>query len=150
MTDDRRRRSTFLVLGVLLPLALLAGTTAGSVALPPGAVLASIARALGLAASAPSPLGPAGEAILWSVRLPRVLLAALVGGGLAVVGAALQSVFRNPMADASLLGVSSGAALGAVFAVKVGWASQLFLALPMSALTGALATMLVVYALAHV
>ena len=60
------------------------------------------------------------EVILWSVRLPRVLIAALVGGGLAVVGAALQALFRNPLADAGLLGVGPGAALGAVLAVQPG------------------------------
>jgi iron complex transport system permease protein len=83
------------------------------------------------------------------VRLPRVLLAALVGGGLAVVGAALQAVFRNPMADAGLLGVGSGAAMGAVLSVRLGWATDLFLALPLSAFAGALAAVLAVYALAH-
>jgi iron complex transport system permease protein len=57
-----------------------------------------------------SPLAEMGEVILWSVRLPRVLIAAIVGGGLAVVGAALQSLFRNPLADAGLLGVGPGAA----------------------------------------
>ena len=80
-----------------------------------------------------------GEVILWSVRLPRVLIAALVGGGLAVVGAALQSLFRNPLADAGLLGVGPGAALGAVLAVNLGWAQQRFLAMPLAAFAGALA-----------
>src|SRR5207249_4607820 len=74
--------------------------------------------------------------------------AALVGGGLAVVGAALQSVFRNPMADSGLLGVGSGAALGAVLAVKLGW-GQTFLALPVAAFAGAMAAVLAVYVLAH-
>lgn len=134
---ERRRRRTFLVLCALLPLAMLLATSAGSVRLPWRGVL-------GL-----TPLDAAGQTILWSVRLPRVLLAALVGGGLAVVGAALQSVFRNPLADASLLGVSSGAALGAVVAVHLGWASQLFLSLPLCAFAGAMVTVLAVYVLAH-
>ncbi len=54
---------------------------------------------------------------LGSARLPRVLLAALVGAGLAVVGAVLQSITRNPLADPHLLGVSSGGALGAIIAL---------------------------------
>jgi iron complex transport system permease protein len=78
-----------------------------------------------------------------------VLLAAVVGGGLAVVGATLQAVFRNPMADASLLGVGGGAALGALLAVRYGWASQVFLALPLSAFVGALGAVLCVYLIAH-
>lgn len=83
------------------------------------------------------------------MRLPRVLLAAVVGGGLAVVGATLQAVFRNPMADAGLLGVSSGAALGAVLAVNAGWAASVFLALPVAAFAGALGALVLVYVLAH-
>lgn len=149
MTERRRRRLVLAVLAMALPLAVLAGAAVGSVPLPVGSVLASLGSAFGLPLSGLPPLTPQGEAILWSVRLPRVLLAALVGGGLAVVGAALQSVFRNPMADAGLLGVGSGAALGAVIAVNLGWAHQLFLALPMAAFVGAMAAVLAVYALAH-
>jgi iron complex transport system permease protein len=96
-----------------------------------------------------SGLDPAGETILWTVRLPRVLLAALVGGGLAVVGAALQAVFRNPMADSGLLGVGSGAALGAVLAVRLGWSTEVFFALPTAAFLGAMGSLLLVYVLAH-
>ncbi len=109
-----------------------------------GSVRLPLSGILGLA-----PLEAAHHSILWNVRLPRVLLAAVVGGGLAVVGATLQAVFRNPLADAGLLGVSSGAALGAVVAVNAGWASQVFLALPAAAFGGALAALLLVYALAH-
>lgn len=144
-----RRRGTYLVLAAGLCAALLAATTAGSVPLPLGAVLKAIGSALGLARAGASGLGPSGETILFSVRLPRVLLAALVGGGLAVVGAALQSVFRNPMADAGLLGVGSGAALGAVLAVNLGWAARVFLALPLAAFAGAMAAVFALYALAH-
>jgi iron complex transport system permease protein len=144
-----RRRSVFVALAVLLPIAILIATAVGSVALPTRGVLASIASALGWRGAEPSGLGPAGEAILWTVRLPRVLLAAIIGGGLAVVGATLQSVFRNPMADAGLLGVGSGAALGALVAVRTGLAERVFLALPLAAFAGAAAAVLAVYVLAH-
>jgi iron complex transport system permease protein len=145
--DRRRRRLTLLALLAALPIALALGAAVGSVALPFGRLLASVAsRALGGDAA---PLGAAGEAILWTVRLPRVLLAAVVGGGLAVVGATLQAVFRNPMADAGLLGVGAGAALGAVAAVRLGWAAEVFLALPLCAFLGALGAVLGVYALSH-
>jgi iron complex transport system permease protein len=129
-------------LAAVLAAAMVAALCAGSVALPPAGVVQSL---LG----APSSLSAPQETILWVLRLPRVVLAALVGGGLAVVGAALQAVFRNPMADAGLLGVGSGAALGAVLAVKLGWASEVFLALPLSAFAGALLAVLAVYTLAH-
>jgi iron complex transport system permease protein len=126
------------VLCAALPLAVALAIAIGSVRLP----------LLGLVGL--QPLEPAQQAILWNVRLPRVLLAAVVGGGLAMVGATLQAVFRNPLADAGLLGVSSGAALGAVLAVNAGWAANVFLALPLAAFLGALAALVLVYALAHV
>jgi iron complex transport system permease protein len=130
-------------LAAALALALLVATAKGSVALPLEGVLRSLAARLGLASA--GGLDATGETILLTVRLPRVLLAAVVGGGLAVVGAVLQSVFRNPLADAGLLGVGAGAALGAVLAVHLGLATTLFFALPLSAFAGALAAVLAVY-----
>ena len=65
--------------------------------------------------------------VIWAVRGPRTLLAAIVGAGLALAGAALQSVFRNPLADSQILGVSAGAALGGVFGILLfgaGWPSM--------------------------
>lgn len=148
MSEAPRRRAVFIALLALLPSTLMAAMAMGSVALPLPSIVASLAAAAGLAADA-APLGSAGEAIFWSVRLPRVLLAALVGGGLAVVGAALQAVFRNPMADSGLLGVGSGAALGAVLAVRFGLVGEIFFGLPLAASAGALAAVLLVYVLAH-
>lgn len=104
-------------------------------------------RGLGLT-SAPA-LDEARTIILGEIRLPRVLLAALIGGALALTGALLQAVFQNPMADASLLGVGSGAALGAVIAVKLGWSFDIFLALPAAAFAGALGAALIVYLVAE-
>ena len=63
---------------------------------------------------------PVQEKVLSNIRIPRVLLAALVGGSLALSGAALQGLFRNPLADPGLIGVSSGAALGAIFMIVLG------------------------------
>ena len=148
MTEATRRRAVMLALLALLPLTLMVAAAVGSVSLPPRSILASLAAASGLSSDT-APLGPSGEAIFWSVRLPRVLLAALVGGGLAVVGAALQAVFRNPMADSGLLGVGSGAAFGAVLAVRFGLVGEVFFGLPLAASAGALAAILLVYLLAH-
>jgi iron complex transport system permease protein len=137
-------------LGAGLPLVLLLAASAGSVGLSPLSVLASIGSAARILPAGLDRLDHSSEVILWSVRLPRVLLAALVGGGLAVVGAVLQSVFRNPMADAGLLGVGPGAAFGAVLAVNLGWAQRVFLALPLAAFAGAMVAVLALYLLAHV
>lgn len=90
--------------------------------------------------------------ILFETRLPRVLLAAIVGAALAVTGAALQGLMRNPLAEPHVIGVSGGAALGAVLAVVLGgreaFAQQLLL--PISASVGAFLSMLVIYRLAVV
>jgi len=148
MTEAGRRRLVLLALLAALPLAMAAAVALGSVRLPLRSVVASLVSAAGLPLLGP-PLDAPGAAILWSVRLPRVLLAALVGGGLAVVGSTLQSVFRNPMADSGLLGVGAGAAFGAVLAVRLGWAAHVFLALPLAAFAGAMAAIVLVYVLAH-
>lgn len=147
MRDRGKRRGAFLVMGTLLPLCLFAALAAGSVMLSPTGVARSLAATAGLPVA--GTLSTPHETILWTLRLPRVLLALLVGGGLAVVGASLQSVFRNPMADSGLLGVGSGAALGAVVAVRQGWATETFMALSMAAFAGAMAAVLAVYGLSH-
>lgn len=148
MSESRRRRAVFVGLLAALPIALIVAAAVGSVSLPLRSVAASLAAATGLTPDT-APLGVTGEAIFWTVRLPRVLLAALVGGGLAVVGAALQAIFRNPMADSGLLGVGSGAAFGAVLAVRFGLVGEIFLGLPLAASAGALTAILLVYLLAH-
>ncbi|MFQ5703141.1 MAG: FecCD family ABC transporter permease [Gemmatimonadales bacterium] len=86
--------------------------------------------------------------IVRDLRLPRVLLAFLVGGGLAVTGAALQALVRNPLADPYLLGLSGGAGLGAVLAIVLHAGGPW--AIPLSALVGALLAIALVYRLALV
>lgn len=85
-------------------------------------------------------------AVLWAIRLPRVALGALVGGGLAVAGATLQGIFRNPLAEPGLIGVSSGAALGAVAAIVFGLVTFGSVTLPLFAFGGGLIATLIVYA----
>ena len=88
------------------------------------------------------------EHIVWLIRVPRMLLSALVGAGLALIGAVLQAVTRNPLADPHLLGVTSGATLGAVIVVlHVGEIVGL-LTLPIAAFIGALLSMILVLAIA--
>jgi iron complex transport system permease protein len=99
-----------------LLLALVVGVVVGPVDLGVGDVLQSIAAKLGVP-GVHSPLSPTAEAILWDLRVPRVVLAALVGGMLATAGATYQGVFHNPLADPYLLGVAAGAGLGATLAI---------------------------------
>ena len=91
---------------------------------------------------------PGQAHIVWLIRVPRLLLGALVGAGLALIGAVLQAVTRNPLADPHLLGVTSGATLGAVIVVlHVGQIVGL-LTLPIAAFIGALLSMLLVLVIA--
>lgn len=85
--------------------------------------------------------------IVLDIRLPRVLAAILAGSALAMAGTLMQGLFQNPLAGPEILGVSSGASLGAVIAVVTGFGSQLF-GLPLASVTGALATAVLVYVLA--
>ncbi|MCB1740928.1 MAG: iron ABC transporter permease, partial [Gammaproteobacteria bacterium] len=80
---------------------------------------------------------PMVDIIVWQVRLPRTLLAIIVGGSLALAGAVLQGLLRNPLAEPGLIGVSGAAALGAVIAFYTGLVNSLPLALPLGGLLGA-------------
>jgi iron complex transport system permease protein len=102
------------------------------------AVLALVASVL---------LGPAGlqADIIWNLRVPRALLAFLVGGALGAAGASLQALVRNPLADPFLLGLSGGAGLGAVLAIALHLSGPW--ALPIAAFAGAIAALVLVYRL---
>jgi iron complex transport system permease protein len=124
-----------IVLGVLLPVSLSLAVAVGSVHVPFGMIASLVlAKVTGMAVG---PDQSAYEAILFYLRLPRVVLAALVGGGLALAGAVLQGLFRNPMADPGIIGVSSGGALGAVVALLGGFAASALWLLPLMAFVGA-------------
>ena len=135
------------------------------VVLASAAVMAALLLAglLGLA-TGPAPLGPGDVAaalvgrarsdlaatVVWELRLPRVLLAALAGGGLAVAGAAFQALTRNPLADPAVLGVAGGAALGAVLGQLGGLEDSLAATIGLSAVAfaGALVAASAVYLIA--
>jgi len=92
--------------------------------------------------------GEAARMILWEIRLPRAMLGALIGGALGLSGAVLQGYLRNPLAEPGLLGISGGAALGAVIAIHTGAAGAFALALPAGGLLGAAIAPLAVMLLA--
>lgn len=127
-------RRVAIVLGVaslLLAVAAIVGVGLGSVRLAPGDVVRALAG-----------WGdPVTVSVVRDLRLPRVALAALVGAGLAMSGSALQATLRNPLAEPYLLGVSGGAAVGAVLAVVAGLAGAALL--PLAAFVGAVAAVIV-------
>jgi len=118
LTAKHAARPLFLLLGFLLLLVLWLSLALGPVSLPLGDTLRALARLCGLPVSADD-LGQA-ELIVGQIRLPRTLLGVATGGVLALAGVAMQGLFRNPLADPGLIGVSSGAALGAAIAIVFG------------------------------
>lgn len=135
-------------LALLCLVAAFLALATGSLDIAPGRILASLLQPLGIGLG-PEPAAHESAAVL-QIRLPRVVLALLIGAALAQAGAAMQGIFRNPLADPGLVGISSGAALAAVAVLVLGEAVGLFQLLParwvLPAATfggGVLATMLV-------
>ena len=149
MTTTARRRRAAVPLGVVLAglAVLLVGSVVLAVTFGPADVsaaeaFASIGHHLGLPVEVPERLT---DAIVWELRTPRTLTAAVVGAGLALAGAVMQSLTRNPLADPYLLGLSSGASLGAVAVLVLGFA----VALPAAAFIGALGALALSLAIAR-
>ncbi|MEV6674157.1 iron ABC transporter permease [Streptomyces sp. NPDC051162] len=144
----RRRTGTLLTLGMtgaLLVLCLLS-TSLGAYDIPVGDVLRSLLHRVGLGGH---PLDRVGESVLWNVRLPRVALALLVGASLGCAGALMQGVFGNPLAEPGVIGVSAGAAVGAVASIALGLTFLGNWTVAACAFAGGLATVLAVYALSR-
>ena len=132
------RRWLFPLLLILLAAALASSLAVG----PPPMPLADVLRAL---------VGGAGDVdrmIVVEVRLPRAILAVMIGATLGLSGAALQGFLRNPLAEPGLIGASGGAAFGAVVAFYSGVAGMFVWALPFGGVAGALVAVAVVWLLA--
>ena len=140
-----------IVIGLLLLVAvgvLAAGV--GSVGIPPLTVMKILVSRIPAVDIAPT-WPDTWDTILWQLRLPRIVLAAIVGGALSVSGATYQGLFRNPLADPYLIGVASGAGLGATIVLVAGVPSS-FLGislLPAAAFIGAVAAVTVAYVIAR-
>ncbi|AVM63899.1 ABC transporter permease [Dietzia sp. oral taxon 368] len=137
-----------LVLGgatLLFGAAMLLGTLIGPAGLTAGGVLLDLLDRLPLIA-VDSGLTERQQVILWEIRIPRVVLGAIVGAMLAIAGATYQGVFRNPLADPYLLGVSSGAGLGATLAIVAGGAMGSAM-VPPAAFAGGMIAVLATYTL---
>ncbi|MEH2482673.1 iron complex transport system permease protein [Nitrobacteraceae bacterium AZCC 2146] len=155
-TKSRVRRPPALavlcVLVAALLLTMLLAATVGAAGIP----LTRLPAALGLTTTEPgNALASRDQLILWSIRIPRVAVAAMIGGLLGASGAIMQGLFRNPLADPALVGVSSGGAFAAAGAIVISdsrFATHiLFLQpylLPLAAFMGSLATTIILYRIA--
>lgn len=172
---ERQQKSRMLLwtLGALLVLCFCLAAGWGAVAISPPQILALVAKSLGFGGSSGEgfsetsvwAFGRREETVFLAIRLPRAVLAILVGSALAVSGAALQGLFRNPLADPGLIGVSTGAALAAAAFIVLGGslsaalsasfgfefhgATLGFMALPLAAFLGGLVSTFLVYRIAN-
>lgn len=145
-----REKTALIALLALLAGAILLGIGDGALPISIPQIFAIFAHKIGLNLNVP--FDPQQESVLWAIRLPRVILGVLVGASLAISGTLLQGLFRNPLAEPGLLGVSSGAALFAVAAIVLGetifgdvFTVYKFYALPVAAFVGGTLTILIVY-----
>lgn len=158
----RRLRSAGLLTGLTIALLILSVVAAGvgQLQIPPAEIVGSVMHRIDSGLEGllhlelpldlgPLPHHPQGDNALWKVRFPRVALAALVGASLATAGALMQGVFGNPLAEPSVVGVSSGAAVGASLVIVTGitWLGNWTIAV--AAFTTGLATTLLVHSLSR-
>jgi iron complex transport system permease protein len=145
------RRRPFLLNTLLLIIAFVFSIALGAVFISPDTIFRILASQI--PGTAITPDWPNSfSAIIMAVRLPHTVLVALTGAALASSGAAYQGLFRNPLADPYLIGIASGAGLGAVIAMALNWPTSLFgyYLIPVGAFIGAISTVLLVYNLARV
>ena len=135
-----------LVAAAFLVGSLLVGLGVGPVGIGAGAIVESALSHLPLL-HVHDPLAKLDDAVLWQIRAPRVALAAIVGGMLAVAGSSYQGVFHNPLADPYLLGVAAGSGLGATLAIAYAHVGHTGWVLPLAAFVGGLSAVAATYAL---
>lgn len=157
LVQRRGRQANLILIGlaVLLVITALAGVGIGAVSITPSQILSILTAQIGL--ELPWSFDSRQEAVVMAIRLPRVILGIVIGAALAMSGAALQGLFRNPLAAPSLIGISSGAALGATTIIVLGgtvfegFTNQLgYAALPLAAFLGGILVTIMVYRLSLV
>lgn len=139
----------YLTLLAALAVALVVSTLLAAGVGPVGVPAGEVARILLHHLTGGGDTAATSDLIIWRIRFPRVLLGAVVGAGLALAGAVVQGVVRNPVADPYLLGLSHGASVGAVLVLTTGATALGVLTLPAAAFAGAGAAMAVVLAMAR-
>ncbi|MFD5887494.1 FecCD family ABC transporter permease [Streptomyces sp. NPDC060334] len=147
--SPRRTPVVLVLLAASLVASAVAGLALGAVRMAPGQVIDVLLAGPGAGAGAG---GGAAGAIVWDVRMPRLLLGAVVGAGLAVAGTVLQALVRNQLADPFLLGASSGASAGAVLVIVLGAGVLDFAGgaeVPVAAFAGSMGALVAVYAMAR-
>lgn len=132
-----KKRNIFIILILLLTTIFLIALAIGSVSVPLTEILKILSNNI---LQTNFDIDKAQNNIIFNIRLPRVILAMLVSVALSVAGATIQGIYRNPMADTGVLGISSGASFGAIVAIATGFSSLHLFAMPLFSVVGALIT----------
>ena len=109
MERKKKQVISILILIVLLLGIIIIALHLGTIKVPVLGGLQSIWQGLGIPVTVTNPLEPEQEAVLWYIRMPRILIGLMVGASLALAGAVMQGIFSNPLADPGIMGVSAGA-----------------------------------------
>lgn len=136
----RRAATVLLILSGVLACVTAAGMSVGSVSIPFGRVVGAITGTVSLSETE--------RVILLNIRLPRIILAIVVGSGLSVAGVVFQALLRNPLAEPYILGISSGGTVGAILAIGLSLGASHFIT-PLASFIGSAAVMILVYSIAH-
>lgn len=142
-----KKKKLYIILTVSLIFSIIVGTSIGAVNVPIDETIKIIIN--NLFNKNIFILDKSFESIIFNVRLPRVIVTAIVGASLAIAGTVVQSIFRNPMADPGVIGISSGASLGAIVAIFLGLSGMSIYFVPVFAILGALLIALLIYRLAN-
>lgn len=144
--SSRRFVITMIILVIILLITGIVSLGVGAVFIPPGRVVAVFAPVSDVT------INSTDATIVRELRLPRIVLAATIGAGLAAAGAAFQGLFRNPLADPFVVGASSGASLGATLAIILGltWSFAGFGPIPLAAFIGSILAVFTVYNIAEI
>lgn len=134
----KNRRTAIIILLALLIFVAFTSLTFGQVSIPLKNTVAVVFNGFGLPGFGPQDFTKEQEAIVWFIRLPRMLVGVLVGAALGTCGAVMQGIFSNPLADPGLIGISSGAATGAVLSIAIGTASESMFTMPAFAFCGSI------------
>ena len=132
----KNKRAALLGLVILLLCVTALSLTFGQIPVPVKNTLAVVCHQIGLPCFTESDFTQEQMAVIWFIRMPRMVVGVLVGGALGMSGAVMQGIFSNPLADPGIIGISAGAATGAVLAIATGFAAHSMFTMPAFAFCG--------------